>query len=269
MAKLKTIVLFVMVGLVPLPVLASPAAEAKETEELYSIKPGDTLWGISSKFLKDPYLWPKLWERNPYITNPHWIYPGRPIRISPRETPAVEPPLRAGVEEKRDALEGESHVKTVQPLNGEAAQTEQRTGPLPEVRLIPMKPIEEKRFTVPEIRSSGFVGGFNYTGIGAIVDNKTGKLLLSESDIVYLAFKTREAVSIGGKYTIFRPSEVVVNPVTGQRIGRRYNITGNLQIIDANQGFYTGKITEAFEEVRTGDMVEAYCKERMEVEAAR
>jgi len=36
---------------------------------------------ISGRFLKDPYQWPKLWERNPYITNPHWIYPGKPVRL--------------------------------------------------------------------------------------------------------------------------------------------------------------------------------------------
>ena len=61
--------------------------EKKEAEELYTVKKGDTLWDISSKFLKNPYLWPKLWQRNPYITNPHWIYPGNPVRLNPPEEP--------------------------------------------------------------------------------------------------------------------------------------------------------------------------------------
>ena len=78
------IIMLVCVFCVP---LFLSAQEKKEGEEVYTIKKGDTLWEISSKFLKDPFLWPKLWQRNPYITNPHWIYPGQPIRLATMEPP--------------------------------------------------------------------------------------------------------------------------------------------------------------------------------------
>ena len=42
----------------------------------YIVVKGDTLWDISTVFLEQPWLWPKLWRLNPDINNPHLIYPG-------------------------------------------------------------------------------------------------------------------------------------------------------------------------------------------------
>jgi LysM repeat protein len=57
---------------------------------IYTVQTGDTLWGISERFYRDPYEWPRLWSYNLEITNPNWIYPGDRIRLS-KETPAPEP----------------------------------------------------------------------------------------------------------------------------------------------------------------------------------
>lgn len=70
-------------------ILFAPISSAK-TEQLiirpgipdvYVIKKGDTLWDISSHFLANPWLWPKLWQANDYITNPHLIYPGDQLNL--------------------------------------------------------------------------------------------------------------------------------------------------------------------------------------------
>jgi LysM repeat protein len=229
------------------------AQEKKESEGVYTIKQGDTLWDISSRFLKDPFLWPKLWQRNPYINNPHWIYPGQPIHLSPLEEVKKEEPKKVVIEEKpKEVVE----VKKPEPPPVEKK---------PEV-VVEAKPAEVKPMVFPEGRSAGFISDIDYKGIGIILDSKEGKTLMAERDIVYLAFKTSEPILIGNKYTVFRASEVVRHPVTDKKVGRRYNITGNLQIIDQYGNFYTARIIEAFDAIWRGDMVRPYLKEKMEIE---
>ena len=57
-------------------------AESEAPEE-YNVENGDSLFDICDQLLDEPYYWPKLWALNPYITNPHFIYPGMKLKFYP------------------------------------------------------------------------------------------------------------------------------------------------------------------------------------------
>lgn len=97
--KPKSFPIFVFILVALVLCLAYPAL-AQEHQK-YTVKAGDTLWGVSQKFYGDETLWPKLWEMNRYqTTNPHQIYVGDVLTIYPMEellkakAPAALPPVR-------------------------------------------------------------------------------------------------------------------------------------------------------------------------------
>ena len=70
---------------------ATAAEMAGPHPDTYVVKRGDTLWDISGKFLKKPWLWPEIWQANPQIKNPHLIYPGDVISLAYLDRVAVQP----------------------------------------------------------------------------------------------------------------------------------------------------------------------------------
>lgn len=71
-----------------------PLELVPDAPDRHIVVKGDTLWGISSKFLKDPYRWPEIWRLNDeQIRNPHRIYPGQVVLL---DRSGTDPQLKLG-----------------------------------------------------------------------------------------------------------------------------------------------------------------------------
>jgi hypothetical protein len=80
----------------PWPTLTQ--VKAGPNEVIHVVKRGDTLWDLAKAYLKDPFRWPEVFQRNTDIVeNPHWIYPGETIRIPSSE---VKPEVLARISTK-------------------------------------------------------------------------------------------------------------------------------------------------------------------------
>jgi len=80
--KLKLIISLIFGAMLSVMAVADTLKLKKDHPQTYTVQKGDTLWDISSQFLNSPWLWPRLWEKNEQIKNPHLIYPGDILHLT-------------------------------------------------------------------------------------------------------------------------------------------------------------------------------------------
>jgi hypothetical protein len=233
-----------------------PAAPAKQEQDKYIIKKGDTLWDISNAFYKDPFLWPLLWKANPYITNPDLIYPGNKLAI-----PSLEPIERA-MEKPAEKTAEEKRPEEV----GAAPQPGPRPKPQP-------KPAEEEtparpKIILPEEAAIPLIDKYAMLNAGFInqeeIDDKiigsnVEKTIFSYDDTVYIKVTAPEGVNIGDKFLIYMPLNKVKHPKTGDTYGRLIKGLGVLQVTAKDKpDVLTARITLSFDAIENGSRITPY-----------
>jgi hypothetical protein len=196
--------------------------------ERYVVVPGDTLWSVAAKFLKDPWRWPELWKLNrEEIKNPHWIYPGDVIVLN-RAKP--EPELRM------------SDTVTLSP-RVRAEDTSKQAIPG-----IPPRIIEPFLTRPLVIEPDGLIQA------PRIIAAQADRVYLGAGDVAYVS-GIGEA-KMDSLWQIYRPGRALVDPESNKTLGYEAIFLGDSKVINTGDPA-TIKIVTAQREIGKGDRLVA------------
>lgn len=219
--------------------------------EIYRVSSGDTLWDLAGSSYGNPYLWPQIWEKNPYILDAHWIYPGDPLVMAVDVTPIEDVRVAATTDEVAGDQDDSSGLRLGSGIGSPEALGSEN-----------------------DIYCSGFIGDIEATFPRRIVGSeyqslvptlvaakKTGsqygdidsvKIDLSNGDIVYIDGGEAQGLFPGDLFTVVIPREKIENPHTQELIGRFYSYVSRVRVLSVQEDSGIAEIVHSCLPVRVG-----------------
>lgn len=251
-----------MTPLVPAP---SPAADASALQEgapdQYIVVPGDTLWGISGRFLKDAWKWPELWRMNQeQLRNPHRIFPGDVIVLD-----------RTGAEVQLRLLRGDEAAAAAAaaaaagaPAAGAATPA---AAPRDTLKLSPRlraEPLADKAIPAippsviePFLSKLLIVGQDELNGAPRILATQENRVVIGAGSTAYVEGMDTDK---GLSWQLFRRGDALVDPDTNETLGYQAIYLGEAQVIRRGDPA-TIEITRSTQEIYAGDRLLPAAKE--------
>ena len=194
--------------------------QAQEEPVIYTVKKGDTLWGISQRFIKDPYYWPNLWSHNPDIGNPHLIFPGQKLRIYDGRIEIIPVDDKSGPSEDIATVTPEA-VELVSTFGG----------------------------------GRSFISNEEIDSLGTLVDAVDNRILIGEQDTVFLEMRDLSIVQAGDMYDLVALGDKIRHPVTRKEIGYRIQQLGRVVITEVTPSVASATVIDAMMEIQRGAKV--------------
>lgn len=198
---------------------------AEDAPDTYTVVRGDTLWGISGQFLKQPWRWPEVWRANQdEIRNPHLIYPGQVIMLD-----RSGPWLSIGRPVGDNRLSPQIYHETLDTA-------------LPSIPVHLIDPF----LTRPLVVDDATLGD-----AATIVATETQRVFLGSGDTVF----AKDIVPGNPNWQIFRPARAITDPYTNELLGYEAQYLGSARVSSYGDGDEptTLRILSAVEEIGTGD----------------
>ena len=238
-----------LISLVISTILVTPAFAAENIlkeghPDQYTVKEGDTLWGIASMFLADAWLWPEIWQVNPEVENPHLIFPGDVLTLSYLEG------------EPRLTLKRGDQARTVKlsPRGSEQRRDNKTTRLQPKVRVsqitssIPAIPLDSisSMLTKGRIVDEGTLENAPY-----ILAGRDDRLIFGPGDEFYGRGKNWDSVTT--VFGIYREGNRYVDPETKEILGYEAIEVGLARVRERDGDMISFSLVSVKEDVRIGD----------------
>jgi hypothetical protein len=231
-----------------------PPTSFPEGAEVYVVQPGDTLWDLSNSFYGDPYLWPQLWERNRYILDAHWIYPGDPLVIGVEVTPVEEVIAAADMGEGAEGEEDELRLdRSIPPPVALGAEDDIYCGGYI------AGPDEQFPF---EIIGTEYTGSSYGSSLKAGYGRYSGVILnLSVSDIVYVDGGRQAGLTPGEVFTVINAEGPVKHPLDRSTVGHLYRYQGRVRVLSVQEDTGIAEVVHACRGISVGNLLKPFTPE--------
>lgn len=188
---------------------------------------GDTLWSIASRFLKDPWRWPEIWNQNRgQVKNPHAIYPGDIIVLE--KTPAGSQ-LKLSDEKATIKLSPKMRIEKLE------------TRAIPSIPANKIKPFLSQPLVIEK-------NALDKTPL--ILGSSDNRVILSTGDTVYVRDLPNDK---GSSWQVFRTGKALMDPDDNNRIlGYEAVYLGDVEAEDFST-ISAVKVTHSVQEILTGD----------------
>jgi len=206
-------------------VLAAEPAMKDAAPDRYIVQKGDTLWGISGNYLKEPWRWPELWKMNQeQVKNPHLIYPGDVIVVD-----------RSG---------GGAQLRLIKldttRLSPKIRSEPSARGAIPSISPSAIEPFLSKPLVV---------SANELDNAARIVATAESRVTLGAGDRAYVRGITKDK---GNQWQIFRRGDPLIDPENNELLGYEATYLGEARVRQHGE-IATIDITQSVQEIYQDD----------------
>ncbi|GGJ94997.1 LysM peptidoglycan-binding domain-containing protein [Pseudomonas matsuisoli] len=196
--------------------------------ERYTVVKGDTLWGISGRFLNKPWQWPEIWQVNPQIDNPHLIYPGDVLSLV--------------------YIDGQPRIQLERGSSRGTVKLSPQVRATPIAEAIPTIPLEAINAFLISNRIVDTPEAFEQAPY--VVAGNAERVISGKGDRVYARGDFSDAQSV---YGLFRQGKAYRDPKTDEFLGINADDIGTASMVTDEDDIATLTLSRSTQEVRPGD----------------